>query len=70
MLSLGVAAGTVPLITTLHRGTGDQTALFVVLAACSATILASTLLVPAFARRPLARRRSRGHLLPVESADA
>ncbi len=70
LLSLGVAAGTVPLITALHRDTGDQTALFVVLAACSATILASTFLVPASARRPLARRRSRGHLLPVESADA
>ena len=70
LLSLGVAAGTVPLITALHRGTGDQTALFAVLAACSATILASTFLVPASARRPLVTRPSRGHLLPVESADA
>ena len=47
LLSLGVAAGTVPLITALYRQTGDQTALFVVLAACSATILAGTFLVPA-----------------------
>ena len=47
LLSLGVAAGTVPLITALYRQTGDQTALFVVLAACSATILACTFLVPA-----------------------
>ena len=51
LLSLGVAAGTVPLITALYRQTGDQTALFVVLAACSATILACTFLVPA--ARPL-----------------
>lgn len=51
LLSLGVAAITVPLITTLYRATGDQTALFLVLSACSATILASTFLVPA-ARPP------------------
>lgn len=46
LLSLGVGAATVPLITTLYRSTSDQTALFVLLAACSATILATTFLVP------------------------
>ena len=51
LLSLGVAVGTVPLITGLYLETGDQTALFVVLAGCSVIILASTFLVPA-ARAP------------------
>jgi MFS family permease len=46
LLSLGIAAATVPLIAALHRATGDQTALFLVLAACSATILLGTFLVP------------------------
>lgn len=32
--------------------TGDQTALFVLLAACSATILAATLLAPGRRERP------------------
>ena len=46
LLSLGVAAGTVPLITGLYAATGGQTALFVILAACSTTILCATFLVP------------------------
>ena len=46
LLSLGVGVATVPLITALYRSTSDQTALFVLLAACSATILATTFLVP------------------------
>jgi MFS family permease len=46
LLSLGIAAATVPLIAALHSATGDQTALFLVLTACSATILLSTILVP------------------------
>jgi MFS family permease len=46
VLSLGVAAATVPLIAALHRATGDQTALFLLLAASSVTILAATFLVP------------------------
>lgn len=46
VLSLGVAAATVPLIAALHRATGDQTTLFLLLAGCSATILAATFLVP------------------------
>ena len=46
LLSLGVGAATVPLIAALYRATDDQTALFVLLAACSATILAATFLVP------------------------
>ena len=60
LLSLGVAAGTVPLITALYRQTGDQTALFVVLAACSATILAMHLPRPGHATTaPLPTRRRR-----------
>jgi MFS family permease len=46
LLALGVAVATVPLITALHRATGDQVALLVVLSACSLTILAATFLVP------------------------
>jgi MFS family permease len=46
LLALGVAVATVPLITALHRSTGDQGALLVVLSACSLTILAATFLVP------------------------
>jgi MFS family permease len=52
LLSLGVGAATVPLITSLYRATSDQTALFVLLAACSATILATTFLVPRNDHRP------------------
>ena len=66
LLSLGVAAGTVPLITALYRQTGDQTALFVVLAACSATILASTFLVPARDRCPLANPPAPPQLMQAE----
>jgi MFS family permease len=46
LLSLGVGAATVPLVASLYRATSDQTALFILLAACSATILATTFLVP------------------------
>ncbi|MFO1048165.1 MAG: hypothetical protein U1E52_09735 [Geminicoccaceae bacterium] len=45
-LSLGVAAATVPLIAALHRATGDQTTLFLLLAGSSLTIFLSTFLVP------------------------
>ena len=50
LLSLGVAAGTVPLIAALYSTTGSQTALFVVLAGCSTTILCAAFLVPRQAR--------------------
>ena len=46
VLSLGVAAASVPLIAALHRATGDQTTLFLMLAAASLTIFLSTFLVP------------------------
>lgn len=46
LLSLGVAAATVPLIAALHRATGDQTTLFLLLAASSAVILLAVRLVP------------------------
>ncbi len=46
LLSLGVAAATVPMIAALHRATGDQATLLLLLSACSVTILAATFLVP------------------------
>ena len=46
VLSLGVGAGTVPLITALHRYTGDSGALLVILAAASALVWATALLLP------------------------
>lgn len=52
VLSLGVAAATVPLIAALHRATGDQTTLFLLLAASSLTILLATFLVPRAPRSP------------------
>jgi hypothetical protein len=53
VLSLGVAAATVPLIAALHRATGDQTTLFLLLAASSLTILLATFLVPRAPRNPV-----------------
>ena len=47
LLALGVAAVTVPLIVTLHRATGGQAALILVLAVCSAATFAGAFLVPA-----------------------
>ena len=52
VLSLGIAAATVPLITVLHRATGDQTTLFLLLAVSSLTILLVTFLVPRAPGRP------------------
>lgn len=46
VLSLGVAAATVPLIAALHRATGEQTTLFLLLAASSLIILLATFMVP------------------------
>lgn len=46
VLSLGVGAGAVPLITTLFRYTGDSDALLWILAAASALVWATALLLP------------------------
>ena len=43
--------------------TGDQTALFVLLAACSATILAATLLAPGRRERPAMAAATVGYLV-------
>lgn len=50
LLALGVGAATIPVIAGLHSVTGDQTALFLLLAACSAAILLAVRLVPLVGR--------------------